>query len=116
MNDQRDEFAKLTNIIHEEWSELTVKEHKELKGLQQQNLRDHMSDAELIFTALAELSTREIAAAEKAEGYVPNEGAAHAGGAISGGARKALEEKTGKKVVNSRNYLKPRREVKKLDG
>jgi hypothetical protein len=112
--DQRDEFAKLTNIIHEEWSELTVKEHKVLKGLREQNLRDHMSDAELIFTALAELSTREIAAAEKAEGYVPNEGAAHAGGAISGGARKALEAKTGKKVVTGRNYLKPRREVKKL--
>jgi hypothetical protein len=111
--DQRDEFAKLTNIIHEEWSDLTIKEHKALKGLQQQNLRDHMSDAELIFTALAELSTREIAVAEKAEGYVPNEGAAHAGGAISGGARKALEEKTGKKVVNGGNYLKPGRGVKK---
>jgi DNA-damage-inducible protein D len=114
--DKRDEFAKLTNIIHEEWSEFSVKEHKNLKGLREQNLRDHMSDAELIFTALAELSTREIAAAESAEGYMPNEGAAHAGGAISGGARKALEAKTGKKVVNGKNYLTPGRDVKKLGG
>ncbi|MGD1003775.1 MAG: hypothetical protein ABR884_04390, partial [Minisyncoccia bacterium] len=95
-------------------SELTVKEHKELKGLQQQNLRDHMSDAELIFTALAELSTREIAEAEKAEGYVPNEGAARAGGKISGSARKALEEKTGKKVVNGRNYLDVKEKSKQI--
>lgn len=116
--DKRDEFAKLTNVIHEEWSDLSVKEHKNLKGLQQQNLRDHMSEAELIFTALAELSTREIADAEKAEGYEPNESAAHAGGKISGGARKALENKTGKKVVNGENYLglnsKPEKEKKKL--
>jgi len=111
--DKKDEFAKLTNIIHEEWSELTVKEHKALKGLQQQNLRDHMSNAELIFTALAELSTREIAEVEKAEGYIPNESVAHEGGKISGGARKALEAKTGKKVVNGENYLAAQKEVKK---
>jgi len=55
------EFAILTNIIHEEWSSLSVTEHKKLKGLKTQNLRDHMSEAELIFTALAELSTRQIA-------------------------------------------------------
>ncbi len=109
-----DEFAALTNIIHEEWSGLSVKEHKNLKGLREHNLRDHMSDAELIFTALAEISTREIAGVEKAEGYVPNESAAHAGGNISAGARKALEAKTGKKVVNGGNYLAPRTEKKKL--
>jgi DNA-damage-inducible protein D len=56
-----DEFAFLTNIIHQEWAGLTVKKHKDLKGLKSQNLRDHMSEAELIFTALAELSTRQIA-------------------------------------------------------
>ncbi|MGC3978110.1 MAG: hypothetical protein QM751_07710 [Paludibacteraceae bacterium] len=53
---EQDEFVYLTNVIHQEWSDLTVKQHKELKGLQNQNLRDHMSEAELIFTALAELS------------------------------------------------------------
>ena len=59
--EKADEFALLTNIIHEEWTGLTVKTHKDLKGLKSQNLRDHMSEAELIFTALAELSTRQIA-------------------------------------------------------
>jgi len=56
-----EEFAILTNILHEEWSGVSVKQHKDLKGLESQNLRDHMSEAELIFTALAELSTRQIA-------------------------------------------------------
>ena len=56
-----EEYAILTNIIHQEWSGLSVKEHKDLKGLKSQNLRDHMSEAELIFTALAELSTRQVA-------------------------------------------------------
>ena len=59
--EEGEEFAILTNIIHSEWSGLSVKEHKKLKDLQAHNLRDHMSDAELIFTALAELSTRQIA-------------------------------------------------------
>jgi len=58
---EKDEYAILTNIIHQEWSDLSVKEHKKFKGLKTQNLRDHMTDAELIFTALAELSTRQIA-------------------------------------------------------
>ena len=61
-----EEYAILTNIIHKEWSGVSVKEHKNIKGLQSQNLRDHMSEAELIFTALAELSTRQIAEVEKA--------------------------------------------------
>ncbi|HTX86440.1 MAG TPA: BRO family protein [Candidatus Nanoarchaeia archaeon] len=100
-----DEFAILTNIIHKEWSELSVKQHKDLKNLKQENLRDHMSEAELIFTALAELSTREIANTDKADGYNPNEAAAHKGGKISGDARKNLEKLTGKKVVSGKNFL-----------
>lgn len=60
---QKDEFAFLTNIIHQEWTGITVKSHKQIKGLKSQNLRDHMSEAELLFTALAELSTRQIAEA-----------------------------------------------------
>jgi hypothetical protein len=109
-----DQFAILTNIIHEEWSGLSVKSHKQIKGLKQENLRDHMSDAELIFTALAELSTREIAESEKAKGFVPNEAAAHKGGAVSGNARKNLEKLTGKKVVNGANFLANKKENKKL--
>jgi len=58
---KEEEYAVLTNIIHQEWSCVSVKKHKEIKGLKTQNLRDHMSEAELIFTALAELSTRQIA-------------------------------------------------------
>jgi DNA-damage-inducible protein D len=66
------EFATLTNIIHEEWSGVSIKEHRDLKGLEKQNLRDHMSEAELIFTALAELSTRQIAETTKAVGLHSN--------------------------------------------
>lgn len=100
-----DEFAKLTNIIHQEWSGLSVKIHKKIKNLTYQNLRDHMSEAEIIFTALAELSTRQISEKEKADGYGQNEITARKGGQISGNARKALEEQTGKRVVNSENFL-----------
>lgn len=108
-----DEFAKLTNIIHQEWSGLSVKIHKKIKNLTYQNLRDHMSEAEIIFTALAELSTRQISEKEKADGYGQNEITARKGGQISGNARKALEEQTGKRVVNSENFL-PIKKPKKL--
>jgi len=101
-----DGFAILTNIIHEEWSELSAKEHKNLKGLKQQNLRDHMSDEELIFSALAELSTRRIAETEKSEGFEANKIPAKKGGKIAKDARIALEEKTGKKVISEKNFLK----------
>ena len=66
------EYAILTNIIHQEWSGVSVKNHKDLKGLKTQNLRDHMNEAELIFTALAELSTRQIAESEDATGMAEN--------------------------------------------
>lgn len=108
------EFASLTDIIHQEWSGLTTKQHKNLKSLKTQNLRDHMTDAELIFTSLAELSTRQIAQAEKAKGYVENVGPAKKGGRIAGNARKALEDKTGKKVVNGSNYLPKLKQLKRL--
>ena len=78
--EKSDEFAFLTNIIHTEWAGLTVKQHKNLKGLKSQNLRDHMSEAELIFTALAELSTRQIAETDKAKGVIQNSVAGKKGG------------------------------------
>jgi len=108
------EFAILTNIIHSEWSGLSVKEHKNLKNLKSQNLRDHMSEAELIFTALAELSTRQIAETEQAKGMSENKKASKIGGNIAKKARLELEEKTGKKVVNDENYLRRGKEDKKL--
>ena len=100
-----EEFAILTNLIHEEWTGLTVKRHKEYKNLKTQNLRDHMSEAELIFTALAELSTREIAETVKAKGLEENKEPAIKGGRIAKNARLELEEKTGKSVISSNNFL-----------
>jgi hypothetical protein len=109
-----EEFAILTNIIHQEWSGVSVNTHKDMKGLQSQNLRDHMSEAELIFTALAELSTRQIAETDDATGMVENKEAAKKGGAIAKEARKALEAKTGKSVVSGDNFLPPGKTVKKI--
>jgi hypothetical protein len=109
-----DEFAALTNIIHQEWTGLTVKEHKDLKGLKSQNLRDHMSEAELIFTALAELSTRQIAETTKAKGIQENALASKKGGAVAKNARKELESKTDKRVVTGENFLPPAKDKKKL--
>jgi len=111
---KQDEFAMLTNIIHQEWAEISVKEHKNLKGLKTQNLRDHMSEAELIFTALAELSTRQIAETEQAKGLQQNAKAGKKGGAIAKNARKELEAKTGKSVITGENFLPPKKETKKL--
>jgi DNA-damage-inducible protein D len=102
-----EEFAILTNLIHQEWSGVSVKSHKELKNLKTQNLRDHMSEAELIFTALAELSTRQIAETTEATGMAENQTAAKTGGKIAKHARLELESQTGKSVVTGENYLPP---------
>jgi hypothetical protein len=110
-----EEFAILTNVIHQEWSEVTIQEHKAIKGLRSQNLRDHMSEAELIFTALAELSTRQIAETNDATGMEQNKVAATTGGRIAKRARLELEARTGRKVVTGENYLPPRG-AKKLRG
>jgi len=112
---ERDEYAILTNIIHQEWSDLSVKEHKNLKKLKTQNLRDHMSDAELIFTALAELSTRQIAETMESKGLEENKTPAKKGGRIAKNARKELESKTGKKVVSKGNFLTTNRKRKRLE-
>jgi len=100
-----DEYAILTNLIHQEWSGVSVNAHKVLKGLKTQNLRDHMSEAELIFTALAELSTRQIAETIAATGMAGNQTAAKTGGKIAKRARLELEAQTGKRVVTGENYL-----------
>ena len=111
---QGDEFAILTNIIHQEWAGVSVQSHKNLKGLKTENLRDHMSEAELIFTALAELSTRQIAESVTATGMGENKAAAKTGGRIAKKARLELEAKTGWKVVTGENYLPPSQPTKKL--
>jgi DNA-damage-inducible protein D len=111
---KENEYAVLTNIIHQEWSGVSVKKHKDIKGLKTQNLRDHMSEAELIFTALAELSTRQIAESVNATGMVENADAGKKGGKIAGKARLELESKTGKSVITSENYLPPAKKQKRL--
>jgi len=100
-----DEYAILTNIIHQEWTWMTVKQHKELKNLKSQNLRDHMSEAELIFTALAELSTRQIAESTDATWMDENKVASKKWWNIAKQARKNLEDQTGKSVITGENFL-----------
>lgn len=110
-----EEYAILTNIIHQEWSGVSVKKHKEIKGIKTQNLRDHMSEAELIFTALAELSTRQIAKSVDASGMAENSEAGKKGGKIAKGARLELEAKTGKSVVTGENFLPPKKTTKRIE-
>ena len=111
---KENEYAILTNIIHQEWSGVTVKKHKDIKGLKTQNLRDHMNEAELIFTALAELSTRQIAESVNATGMVENADAGKTGGKIAKRARLELETKTGKSVITSENYLPPAKQPRQI--
>ncbi len=111
-----DDFAMLTNVIHQEWSDLSVAQHKKLKGLEHENLREHMSEAELLFTALAELSTRQIAEKDKAEGVQENKVAGRKGGKLAKQARLQFEEATGTKVVTSKSSLPdftPKKQIKK---
>ena len=114
--EEHNEFAALTNIIHHEWTGLTVKEHKNLKSLKTQNLRDHMSEAELIFTALAELSTRQIAESGKAKGFIENAAASKRGGKVAKNARNELEIETGKSVITGENFLPPKSQHTILPG
>lgn len=99
------EYAFLTDIIHKEWTDLTTRQHKNLKSLKQQNLRDHMSEAELLFTALAELTTTQIAKKEKAIGFKKNIPPAQKGGAVARRAKIDFEIQTGQKVITNENFL-----------
>ncbi|MEK6921861.1 MAG: Bro-N domain-containing protein [Nanoarchaeota archaeon] len=100
------EYAILTNEISKATFGKTVDEYKEFKGLQKENVRDHMNDLELIFTMLGEASTTKIAQSKNAQGFVENKGAAQKGGKIAGDARENLELASGEKVVIPENYLK----------
>jgi hypothetical protein len=103
------QFASLTDIITKTWSGKTTKEFKVLKGLKKENLRDNMTNTELILNMLAEASTKDISQATNPKNYAQSKKVAKQGGAIAGNARKELEAKTGKKVVtklNAKNFLK----------
>ncbi|MFH1565490.1 MAG: Bro-N domain-containing protein [bacterium] len=110
---QEKEYALLTDIIHKEWTDLTTRQHKNLKKLKTQNLRDHMSEAELLFTALAELSTANIAKKDKTIGLKENIPPAKKGGAVAKRARKDFELETGQKVISEKNFLLPNQENNK---
>ncbi len=99
------EYAILTAEISKAAFGLTPSEYKKLKGLDRENLRDHMTDLELIFSMLGEAATTEITRNRDAKGFVENKQAAAEGGGIAGDARKALETKTRKRVVSRQNYL-----------
>ncbi len=108
------EFSILTAEISKATFGLTPGEYKNLKGLKRENLRDHMTDLELIFTMLGEASTKEITQNTDAQGFDKNKVAARKGGTIAGNARKQLEIESGRKVVTSKNYLPNNRNNKKL--
>ncbi len=108
------EYAILTAEISKATFGLTPSEYKKVKGLKSQNLRDHMTDLELIFSMLGEASTTAIVKTKNPKGFVPNKIVAKQGGTIAGNARKALELKTGEKVVSKDNYLSESKKRKEL--
>lgn len=103
--DREPEYAILTSEISKAAFGLTPTEYKNLKGLKRENLRDHMSDLELIFSMLGEASTTEISRRQDTQGFGQNKTAARKGGRIAGEARENLEQETGEKVVTPENYL-----------
>ena len=99
------EYSILTAEISKATFNLTPSEYKSLKGLKRENLRDHMTDLELLFSMLGEASTTAIVKTKDPKGFGQNKVAAKEGGTIAGDARKALEVKTGKRIITSKNYL-----------
>lgn len=112
------EFAILTNVISEETFGMGVRQHSTFKGLGKgNNLRDHMTDLELILTMLGEVSTTNIARTRDAQGFPENENAAHDGGRVAGDARRNLETQLGRPVVSPSNHLRPQHDQETLpDG
>ena len=108
------EYSILTAEISKATFGLTPSEYKEFKGLKRENLRDHMTELELIFTMLGEASTKEIAQNTDAQGFEENKTAAQKGGKIAGDARKQLEIESGKRVVTSENYLANTKKAKQI--
>lgn len=97
------EFAILTDEISKAWSGMTTRQYKNLKGLKKENLRDNMSDTELVLTMLAEASTRDISKATKPDGFAENVKVAKRGGNVANVARQQLEAETGLPVITAQN-------------
>lgn len=102
------EYEILTAEISNATFGMTPSQYKKLKGLKRENLRDHMNDLELLFSALGEASTTEITRVEHPKGFVANKATSHRGGRIAGSAREKLEKETGRKISTSHNYLPKR--------
>ncbi len=101
--EQGREYAILTDEITRAWSGMSTRQYKNLKGLKKENLRDNMTDLELVLTMLAEATTTEISKKEEPEGFAENLEVARSGGEIAGDTRKAIERRTGKPVISSQN-------------
>jgi hypothetical protein len=97
------QFATLTDIIYQTWSDMTAREYKQFKGLKKENLRDNMTNKELVLNMLAELSTKEISESRNPETFSEHQQIARQGGEIARNARMELEEKTGKEVISPMN-------------
>ena len=108
------EYSILTAEISKATFGLTPSEYKKVKGLKSQNLRDHMTDLELIFSMLGEASTTEIVKTQNPKGFIQNKNVAEQGGTVAGNARRELESRTGKKVVSTDNYLPEAKKNKEL--
>ena len=107
------EYAILTAEISKATFGMTPSEYVEFKKLKRENLRDHMTDLELIFSMLGEAATTEIARNKDTRGFSPNQQAAREGGTVAGNARRELEQRSGRKVVTNENYLSLAQSTKK---
>ena len=97
------EFAILTDEITKAWAGFTTKEYKKFKSLKKENLRDNMTNLELVLNMLAEATTKEISSERKPKSFIENKIIANQGGTVAGNARKEIEEKSGRKVISSLN-------------
>ncbi len=109
------EYAILTNEITKAWAGLTTKEYKQLKGLKKENLRDNMTNLELVLNMLAETATTEISKKEKPDNMPANKNVAKRGGSVAGKARTETEKELGRSVISDKNYLQSKRPLKKFD-
>lgn len=109
-----DEFAMLTDEITFAWAGMTTRQYKKYKELMKENLRDNMTNLELVLNMLAEASTTEISKAKEPKTFTQNKRVARQGGTVAGKARKEIESKTGKKVISRNNYLDGQQHTKML--
>ena len=113
------QFATLTDIIYQSWADKTAKEYKQFKGLKKENLRDNMTNKELVLNMLAELSTKEISEATQPDTFDDHKDVAKRGGNIAREARLRLEEETGKPVIsplNAKDYLQTIGKIEELEN